>query len=365
MQLLLYLFLACCAIQALYNLVFAVALSKRSIKQQPATGPVSIVVAVHNELPNLQRLITSLLNQRYHSFEVIIVDDRSTDGSTEFLKKAAEESNLLRAIRVDHTPIGINPKKHAVATGIGAASNDIILLTDGDCYPHSNLWISETAARFSDETMIAIGYSQYEKQSSLLNYFIRFETLLTAIQYMSLAILGRPYMGVGRNLAYRKSFFIGSGGFEGIEGITGGDDDLFVNKHSLAENTVITTGTDSLVLSVPKEKVADFFKQKIRHLSVGKRYKTLDKIILGSFTLSNIICWIALIPLAIKAIHPPPLIIALSIKISTMFVVFYAAKKKLGDRLSLWGIVLLDIIFVFYYITTGLAALVSKKVKWS
>src|SRR5690606_33778770 len=122
-------------------------------------------------------------------------------------------------------------KKYGLTLGIKAASHEWILLTDADCRPNSRRWIRSMSRYFDEDTQFVLGFSPYRATAGLLNLFIRFETMLTAIQYFSFGWLGNPYMGVGRNLAYRKSKFLEEKGFNNFLHVTGGDDDLFVNQH--------------------------------------------------------------------------------------------------------------------------------------
>ncbi|MCF6360946.1 MAG: glycosyltransferase, partial [Cyclobacteriaceae bacterium] len=204
---------------------------KPDTENKPAHG-VSVVVAANNELQNLQQLIPLLLKQSYHTYEIIIVDDRSSDGSYDYLLGLSQQEPNLKLLQVSELPDHLNGKKYALTLGIKAASYDQILLTDADCSPLSNNWISSFANSWDSQTSFVLGFSEYERKKGLLNYFIRFETILTGIQYVSAAVLGKPYMGVGRNLSYSKTLFLSKKGFHGFQGVTGGDDDLFVNKYA-------------------------------------------------------------------------------------------------------------------------------------
>ncbi len=95
------------------------------------------------------------------------------------------------------------------------------------------------------------------------------------------AKLGRPYMGVGRNLCYRKNIFIKNNGFDSFVSVTGGDDDLFVQAHARSSNTKLHLSENSLTYSEPKTTWKGYFRQKKRHLSVGKHYQLIYKIVLG------------------------------------------------------------------------------------
>jgi glycosyltransferase involved in cell wall biosynthesis len=161
----------------------------------------------------------------------------------------------LKMVNIDSTPAHVNGKKYAITLGIKAAKHDWILLTDADCRPNNEQWIRVVSERCSEDKNFVLGYSAYEKRPGFLNLFIRFETLLTAIQYIGFALAGNPYMGVGRNLAYRKSVFLENKGFNNFLSVTGGDDDLFVNQHATAKNTAVVLGRRCTCEFVPKNNV--------------------------------------------------------------------------------------------------------------
>ena len=363
-----YIFLGSTAVQFMFwffrfsRLVFM----KEKRSQKPALNePVSVVVCARNELQNLKNLLPRLYEQDYDNFEIIVVNDRSGDGTYDFLREEEQGNSLLEVVNIESTPDHIQEKKYALMLGIKKAKNDIVLLTDADCYPNTRFWIKTMASGFEENIKIVLGFSQYERKKGLLNKLIRFETLYTAIQYVSAALGRSPYMGVGRNLAYRKSFFLEKNGFSGYEKVIGGDDDLFVNKNGNKSNTKVVVGKDALVISYPKTKWRDFYRQKKRHLSVGKLYKGGNKTSLGILSLSHILFWFSFITLAVMSREPVWLMWGLLIRAAFLLVTFVPASKKLGDRVNFWNLVILDIIYVIYYSFTGIPALFSKKVKWN
>ncbi|MEJ0056537.1 MAG: glycosyltransferase [Bacteroidota bacterium] len=173
-----------------------------------------IIVCAHDEEENLKALVPLLLGQEYPEFEVIIVEDRCNDGTYDYLLAATKQDARLKMVRVRHLPEHLNGKKFALTLGIKAASHEWVLLTDADCKPAGNQWIRSMTSHFQPDKQIVIGYSPYIRSSSYLNAFIRFESLITGIQFIGWALLGRPYMGVGRNLAYRKNLFFENKGFK-------------------------------------------------------------------------------------------------------------------------------------------------------
>lgn len=328
--------------------------------------PVSIVIAARNELENLKQLLPALYDQTHKQFEIIVVDDRSVDSTWEYLQSEVEKvgkKNLI-PIKVDKLENNVNGKKFALTQGIKAANHTIIQLIDADCIPLSNNWLKTMSSNFDRDTKILLGYSQYREYPGWLNYFIRFETLLTGLQYASSAIWGHPYMGVGRNLSFKKDFFLKKGGYKEFIEVVGGDDDLFVNRNATHKNTKIVIGKDSLVLSEPKRSKKEFIIQKERHLSVGKLYRTKDKIILGIFSLSNIISVLTFIPLVL-IVNPYPIIGVLLTRFIFLSYVFSVVSKKFGENFQTKGIPILDILYLYYIITTGSKALFSKRTEWT
>lgn len=119
------------------------------------------------------------------------------------------------------------------------------------------------SSNFQPGIAIVLGYGGYFRhKKSLLNKLIRFETLLTAIQYFSYARLGSPYMGVGRNLAYTSTRFYELKGFASHLQIRSGDDDLFVNEAATAQNTTSCFEKDAITRSIPKATFSAWIKQK-------------------------------------------------------------------------------------------------------
>jgi glycosyltransferase involved in cell wall biosynthesis len=359
-------FFAVASTQILYFLFFLIAFARHKKKAIPQTEivPVSVIVCAHDELQNLQELLPLLLAQDYAVFEIVIVDDRSNDETLDWLMAETKKDERLRMVHVTQAPDHVNGKKYGLTLGIRAASHEWLVFTDADCRPASTQWLKEMAFAFQADTEFVLGYSPYIKHAGGLNHFIRFETLITALQYMGFALWKMPYMGVGRNLAYRKSLFMESKGFNTILSVTGGDDDLFVNQHANENNTRVALGAEALVYSLPKTNVREFWNQKVRHLAAGKRYKLKHRLLLGLFMVS----WFATIWLGFPLLFLSKLawIIGglLLFRVIIGSVSLHIAGKRMGSILEFWAFAALDIIYSIYYLTTGTAALVTKKIRW-
>lgn len=351
-------------IQIVYLLLLLFAFRKKALPASPEKPPVSVIVCAHDEEENLRELVPLLLSQDFPLFEVIVVEDRCNDGTFDYLLQATKDHDQLRMVRVTHKPDHINGKKFALTLGIKAARYDWVLLTDADCRPASTEWIAQMTKCFEAPVKIVLGCSPYDKIPGLLNAFIRFESFLTAIQFIGMALLGRPYMGVGRNLAYRRELFLTTKGFNSHLGITGGDDDLFVNQHATRENTAVCIGPASLVMSKPKVAWKDFLHQKFRHLSVGRWYKRSDKFLLGMFSFSWILTWFVVLPGLFFLPLAKVLLAFFVIRMMLLISVMHFGPRKLGASFEAWKTPLLDFMYAFYYLVTGAKALFVKRVKW-
>jgi cellulose synthase/poly-beta-1,6-N-acetylglucosamine synthase-like glycosyltransferase len=324
---------------------------------------VSVIVCAHDDEENLRQLVPILLAQDHPNFEIIIVDDRSNDGTYDYLLKTTAEHPQVRMVTVREAPRHMTGKKFALTMGIKAAKHEWVLLTDADCRPGAH-WISGMGQYFLDSKSIVTGFSPYERFPGVLNLFIRFEAFLTAIQYFGFALVGRPYMGVGRNLAYRRKLFIESKGFNDHLDILGGDDDLFVNQHATSENVSVAMGSGLAVRSVPKHTWKELFYQKLRHLSVGKRYKAGDRVLLAVFSITWIMTpfvWVALPFLGSQWSIVAGL---LGLRLVLLCTLFNVAPRTLGEPFEVWKTPFLDFIYAFYYLVAGPMALVTKRVRW-
>ena len=265
-------------IQIFYYLFFFFRLTfyKRKNTDISQTHPVSVIICARDEAGNIARNLPGSLVQAYKTtHEVIVVNDNSFDDSKYLLEELKKEFKQLQVVELTQEAQMIPGKKFPLSVGIKTAKNEIVLLTDADCIPASENWIESMQSAFVENTEIVLGYGAYEKRKGLLNKLIRWETFHTALQYMSYALAGIPYMGVGRNLSYKKTVFFRHKGFSSHNNVPGGDDDLFINKAATKTNTSIQTHPDSFTLSKPASTWSQWIQQKQRHYTTSKFYKPI------------------------------------------------------------------------------------------
>lgn len=344
--------------------------SKISSGQSNQEG-VTVIVAAHNEKENLKKLIPILCEQNYPNYDVMIINDRSNDGTKGLLEEMMSKYPKLRTVTIQYTPDHVTAKKYALTLGIKVAKNDVLLLTDADCLPQSDKWISRMTAPIRvDRKTFALGFSQYSQGKGILNSWIQFETLWTGLQYISFALWKSPFMGVGRNLSYRKSFFMEKKAFKGLWHIECGDDDLFVNQYASGNNTAVVVDPESITISTPKTTWGSYFRQKKRHFHAGKYYKSADKQKIGLYSFSHLLFWtIGISLLVISGMeqiweHFAIILGIIIVRSILLTSVFTSARKKFEGKSNMFWTGFFDLMYIVYFWIVGAFGYQSKKVRW-
>ncbi len=322
---------------------------------------VSVIICARNEAENLTENLPLILNQKYPHYEVILVNDCSIDDTEHVIDAFLPNYPYLKKINIKEDGYYKHGKKMAQFIGIKGAQYDYLVFTDADCKPASDLWLTKIVSCFEPEKEIILGYGKYEEHSSFLNKIIRYDTLTIALQYLSCAIKGNPYMGVGRNLAYKKDLFFKNKGFANHYHIASGDDDLFVNETGKPNNTAVCIDKAGFTISEPPFIFKHWLLQKARHFSTSPLYKTNHKIMLGWIYFSIMFFHIVL-PFAI--IYNPQLWLyvsgALLIKYIVQTIIFYNAAKKFEERNITAISFILEPLLLFAYIYISLIKKIKK-----
>ncbi len=280
-----------------------------------------------------------------------------------FWKNFKSEFKNLNVIPLTQEALGIPGKKFPLSMGIKSTRYEVVLLTDADCIPASEQWIQKMQQGYEPGIDIVLGYGAYHKKNNLLNKFIRFETFHTALQYFSFALAGKPYMGVGRNLSYKRDIFIRNKGFSSINHVPGGDDDLFINKVATNSNTAIVIDKEAHTLSEPKTNWLEWIKQKNRHYTTSKYYQRGHKMLLGLYSVSNFLVYPTAILAAIFFNWWIVLLIFLA-RLSLVAFVWYKSMIQLNEA-DLWPyFFLFDVWLMCYYILFAPSLLKKPAKKW-
>ncbi len=353
-------------IQVFYYLFFfrRLAYYQPEEKQHSQQHPVSVIVCARDEAANLATNLPGILVQEYTTtHEVIVVNDNSVDESKYILEELYKSFKQLQVVDLTYEAKLIKGKKYPLSIGIKEAKHEIVLLTDADCVPASEHWIYKMQDAFAPGVEIVLGYGAYTKEPALLNKLIRFETFHTALQYLSYALAGKPYMGVGRNLAYRKDVFFRNKGFSAINNIPSGDDDLFINRVANKSNTAIVLDPEAFTLSKPKQTWKDWKRQKARHYTTSKFYKTSHKFLLGLYTASFFLFY-PLLAASFFFYDWRLSFVPFGVRFFVQALIMDKATKKLKEEDLMPWFWLLDIWMFFYYIIFAPSLWKKPSKKW-
>lgn len=363
------LFIVFCSIafiQLFYYLFFFSRLSfyRKKPKSTSQTHPVSVIICARDEARNLAQYLPGALVQDYKTtHEVIVVNDNSYDESKYILEEFRKQYKQLQVVELTQEAKMIPGKKFPLSIGIKTAKHEIVLLTDADCVPATEFWIGSMQSAYTDETEIVLGYGAYHKKKSFLNKIIRWETFHAALQYLSYALAGLPYMGVGRNLSYKKVVFFRHKGFSAHNNIPGGDDDLFINMAANRRNTKINIDKESFTLSEPATSFSQWMSQKKRHYSTGRYYKPLHKFFLGLYAFSHFLFYPLLIASCLFYNWQYSLMI-FGGRLIIQAIVYGKTLNKLGEKDLLPWFLFFDIWMFFYYILFAGSLVRKPKPTW-
>jgi len=323
--------------------------------------PVSIVICYKNAEKTIKNTVRAALTQNYPTFEVVLVNDFSDDESKNIVRSIDDE----RIRHIDCTK-NIAGKKQALLEGIQAAKYEILLLTDADCLPDSTEWITKMVSnKISNQAQVVLGYGPMMPTKKVVSQFSNFETVLTAMQYLSYCLAKFPYMGVGRNILYEKSLFLSKNNLIAGKTLPSGDDDLWINSISNQVKMSICLDPKTFVYSETKQTWRAFFIQKSRHVSVSPYYKTKHKILLFIFSFSNIgLYFVAFFSLVIGILPFSYLFILFCSKWLIQSFLHFKAFTLLSTK-NLWLFYpIYEMLFSCYHVFLFVFGLVNKKKTW-
>lgn len=317
----------------------------------------AILVPFKNEEHNLKKNLPHLKSQKPEGYDIVLVDDHSADNSNEIILRYQLNTDNLFLIKNEFD----SGKKNALKYGMKSIEKEYVVLTDTDCYPGSERWLELIISKFKEGIDIVIGYSPYTG-NGWLNYFIRYEAFHTALQYFGYYLSGMPYMGVGRNMAVRRSFFLKNDVYASNAELKSGSDDLLISEFGDKNNIAIQIDPESFVFTTGKETVREFIKQKIRHISTSFRYKPLHKLLLSAYSLSHLIFYITFF--IFLFLDYKLAILLYLIRMGIILSLSIRSFKKLGEIELLPRFPLLDFFLFIYMFMMPFLYYLSPKNKW-
>lgn len=338
-----------------YGVVLRYRPGRKPVSDPPQAG-VSLVVCVRNHSGPVIRHLPGWLSQDHTPLEIVIVDDHSVEAEFEELSLACRGEERIRLIRND----GPQGKKAALMQGIQQASYPVIVLTDSDCRPASSQWVRRMLQAGAD-TGLVLGCGPYEKGAGFLNRFQRFETLMTAVQYLGWAGAGVPYTGVGRNLAFPREWFMQAEPLKDTLAVPYGDDDVIVQSAASSIPVHACVDSSAFMFSDPSPDWTTWLRQKHRHLSAGHQYPLSARIPAMMVPLLLIGYWAMLPFMAMYAW-------SLAVCLISMVVRWYRGarwSRQLGDKDLGYSFPALELLYTLHLVLTGTWATLRPKKTWS
>jgi glycosyltransferase involved in cell wall biosynthesis len=331
-------------------------------EKQKYIPSVSVVMCVKDDAYNLEKKLPIILEQEYPNFEVVVVNDASKDETEYVLRVLQEIYPKLNVVNLYNNVNGFLGKKYPLSLGIKSAKNEIILLTESDTMPLNYNWITTMVKGFKQKKDIVLGFTNFEQKPTFLNTLMHYENLTSAMNYLGNAMLNNPFMGQGRNMAYKREFFFETGGFISQYNISVGEDDLFINKNANSKNTSVIINKESINLASPKEKREEWVIQKKKHFKSMYHFKLKDKIISTLMPFATLLIYV-LVALSIVFQFPwQYAILPLVLKYTFQIIVYYKSSKTLATKQVAFLSPLLEVLFLFINTTIRFFTLFTKKI---
>lgn len=340
----------------------------RSARQAPVnTEGVSVIVCARNAAQLLRNHLPALLEQQHAGpWELVVVDDASEDETPAVLQDFSKKYSHLRVVRVEEKKFA--GKKHALEKGIRAARFNNLLFTDADCCPNSPQWISLVSDKLLEkkDTQIVLGHGPFRHRPGWANAWARFENTHVALQYLALASTGFPYMGVGRNLGWKKSVFDQIGGFEAHKDVVSGDDDLLVNAAAERGNTAICVYPQTFMVSEAPQSLPAWLRQKQRHLLAGHYYRPEHQTLLTILAFSHVLHYFCIFTLLFLGIGTTYVISLYGVRLVSVALLNRRLYGRWNERGLLQRFWLFDVCLAVYYGVLAPFFLINKSlIAWT
>lgn len=351
-------------ITAIYFFYYYFPVKRTSQKEKSQVfPPASIIICARDEVLHLEKHLEDWLSQDYPDFEVVVVDDCSADETAYLLVTESKNHPRLKYVLMDPAVIKNGGKKLALTLGIKKAQFEHLVLTDADCIPSSDQWLKHMMAGFTEGKSVVLGVAPITSKG-ILGGLIHYENMYTALNYLGMALRGQPYMGVGRSLAYTKTTYNSVGGFSAHYHIPAGDDDLFVQAVANKKNTKVIIEPEAYITSNGPKNFQAYWRQRMRHLWVGKLYKSSVSLKLSILPFFNLLFWIGIFiyfVLSSSWLYPTAFLL---IKFIPEWVLFFNKSKLLNMPLAAPLYPVWNLFHSLWYVIVGFRAFFKKKIIW-
>lgn len=336
-------------------------LQGRYIQSRPAlpATPVrlTVVVVAHNHGDVLEENLRLMATQDYPSYEIIVVNDASTDDTADIITRAENRFNNVRHTFTPSTARHVSHSKLSITLGVLAAQSEWIVLTGGDCRPASAQWLASLSGAMTDGTDFVLGYSNFMRIPKLLNSRLRLDRLLRLLRYFHAA---QPAFGRGKavgahnaNVAFRKSVFLNEKGFYNQLALLGGEDILFVDHTARPGRTAVVCNAEARVEQKMPLIRETRFTQRIVQAEAERHLGLKGKVERTVWALSSWSVYTALISMVFLCalfVLNQAFVVAVAVLVLTL-VVFFIGNYLLNRSARRLGEGSFYLLFPFYNLT--------------
>ncbi len=280
---------------------------------------ISVIVYAHTDaVDETERLLKALLRQDYPRYEVIVVQDGSTDEVHHLVSHYECEYRNVYQTYVPETVYNVSRKKLGITLGVKAAQHDVVVVTEANCCPVDDTWLQTLGRNFVQGVDVVLGYTRMESATQKNSCYMVYDRVLFALRYLSYVLLRRPYMGVSGNLAYRKTCFFANRGFSSTLNLHFGDDDLFVNEVANRSNVRIEVAPESVVESSYADNKQAWKELRERYGFTAKYLHTSSKVVFSIESVLHYLMWLATVATVIAA-FPNLLFVAVAVLLFVLY----------------------------------------------
>jgi len=252
---------------------------RHKVVYSDALPSVSIIVVTRNADRHLRDYLPSLLEQEYPDYEVILVDEGSWDETEDIVREYQKTyGDRLYYTRLPKDSRVVSTKKLGITVGAKAAHKDVLLLTEPATRPFSMYWVERMVRNFITGTEFVLGLDVYNDNGRFFQHMFAYDTLLKNIKSLGFALIGKPYSGSGRNMAYLKDTFFNNNGFAGLLHTIDGDDSLLVNNHATCINTRVESTMAGHTLNMDSLLYKEWRYVKMREMHTEHEFNTQSKV---------------------------------------------------------------------------------------
>ena len=335
---------------------------------------VSVIVAARNEERTIGQLLEYLSRQTYTHYELIIVNDRSTDNTAAIIADFQEKNPAIKRIDIATVPSDMPAKKNALRTGIKESKGEILCFTDADCFPPPT-WVKELVQQFEPEVGLVAGYSPYTIPSdktrtngllrTMFFKFIAYEELRAAIWSSGAIGWNLGWLCTGRNLAYRRKVYDEVGGFEKIKQSVSGDDDLFLQlvRRQTDWGIRYVKTRQSFIPTVPPANFRSFVEQRKRHFSASKVFAFPMMLFFFLYHFANFMLFFSPFLFLLHLLSIPFVIACIGTKLFADTILVFSSARTFDGSTYCRSFVSMEVFYVLYNSLIGPLG-IFKKFEW-